>query len=105
MIKIVKDVFYVRTERLGRIRRFNMVPASGTVRIEEEHDGTGWLRTVNLEFRIYKWQPSTMGNLLLWVHFEDGSTMHIGTHDLPVRLKFELESYIKVSCKWQTPVR
>lgn len=104
MIRIVKDVFCARTESPNRISRFRMVPASGTVSIEDEHDGTGWLRTVKLEFRIYKWQPDTMGDLLLWVHFEDGGTMRIGTPDLPVRLKFGLESYIKVSCEWQSPL-
>lgn len=105
MIRIVKDVFCARAESPDKIKRFNMVPSSGTARIEEEHDGTGWLRTVSLEFRIYRWQPDAMCDQLLWVHFEDGGTMRIGTPCLPVRLKFELESYIKVSCEWQVPVR
>lgn len=105
MIRIVKDVFFARTESPDRIRRFDMVPASGTVSIVDEHDGIGWLRTVSMEFRIYRWLPDMTSDLLLWVHFEDGGTMRIGTPCLPVRLKFELESYIKVSCEWQVPVR
>lgn len=105
MIRIVKDVFCARAESPDRIRRFDMVPASGTVSIVDEHDGTGWLRTVSMEFRIYRWLPDMTSDLLLWVHFEDGGTMRIGTTGLPVRLKFEHESYIKASCKWKVPVR
>lgn len=105
MIRIVKDVYYAEAGKPEAWMKFSVVPSSGTYKETDEHDDAGWLRTVNLEFRVSRRMPAMTGDVMLIVIFEDGYRCRVGTPDLPLRLKIEDDSLLKVSAEWQTAVR
>lgn len=79
-----------------------MVPASGTYKETDEYNDSGTLRTIEFSCRIHNRVPGINDRLILTVTFCDCSCKTIGTLDIPVRLKVEEDSLIKVSCKYQT---
>lgn len=105
MIRIVRDVYYAEVEKPEAWMKFPLVPSSGTYKETDEHDDAGWLRTVKLEFRVSGRMPAMTGALMLMVVFGDGHRCRVGTRDLPVWLKMEEDSLLKVSAEWQTAVR
>lgn len=105
MIRIIDKIWFENVEEPGIIRPFPLVPASGTYKNTVDADDGGTFRTVEISFRIYHPVPGMTGNLRLWVSFDSGRRRSVGTEDLPVRLKTEEDSALKLSCKWQVPVR
>lgn len=102
MIKIVKSANIIRLGEPFNITILPIVPASATYKETDETTASGILRTIEFSCRLKKRVDGLGCNLRLWINFDNGSTKIIGTEDLPVRLKVEDDSLVKISCKYKT---
>ncbi len=103
MIRIVKDAYIIDMNATDKIPiKLPMVPSSGTYKETEEHTESGVLRTIEFGCRLRNRVPGLDKNLAVIIDFADGRRIFFGTTDLPVHLKTEIESLIKISCKYKT---
>ncbi|MCX4334727.1 MAG: hypothetical protein OSJ55_07590 [Bacteroidales bacterium] len=102
MIRIIKDIYFVSLDDSDDTPiRLPFIPASGEYKETTEPVDSGLVNTVEVGFKIRHLVSGIYDNLKMIIFFEDGRSVSIGSEDLPVRLKVETESVIKVSCKYQ----
>lgn len=87
--------------------RVDIIPASGTFRTTSEEDGSG--RFEKVEFSLRTEQPHRLDDwyrrdLILTLHFSDGSLETVGNESVPVRLKTDKASTFAVSVEYTRPV-
>lgn len=90
MIRIIKRLS-ARLAGGSQFQQLPMVPASGTLNTGTEDTEAGPQQKNSLTARLYSSASALhdllYSDLILMLEFEDGSTVYIGTDDIPVRLK------------------
>lgn len=82
-----------------------MVPGSGSLSIDKADTKNGPVRTYRLNAKLYRDHPAGPSwlamDLLIQVVYDDGTTVQLGTAELPVRLDVSGAEILAASCAWQ----
>ncbi len=106
MIRIVSSILLSDLDsNPGIWTQIPIIPGTCKYKDTTSHTDSGWLRSVSLEFRVHQVIPEMTRNLALVVRFDDGSHVHVGTEELPVRLELKQDGHINVSCEWRCSAR
>lgn len=85
-----------------------MVPGTGTLFIGTSDSKNGTIRTYRLNARISKDHPAgptwLSGDLLIKADLDSGTSVQIGTVEMPVRLDVPGGDPLDISCSWQDAI-
>lgn len=91
MIRIIKRLSARLAGGPQSFQQLPMIPASGTLNTSTEDTEAGLQQKNSLTARLHSSASALhdllYSDLILMLEFEDGSTVYIGTNDIPVRLK------------------
>ena len=91
MIKIV-CALYIKSFDEGDSaywQQLDMVPASGTLEIDEKDSDAGGVATATISARLRHLPEQIRDNLQVMVHFCNGKHKYFGTKDLPVKFTMQ----------------
>lgn len=103
MIRIIRNLKARPADRDQQLRQLPLVPASGTLRTEIEDTDSGLQTRNSLSFRLHSSAAALhdilYAGLVLLVEFEDGTSLYVGTDDLPVMLRISEGDTLDVSAE------